>query len=323
MELIHHIQNSFLSLSNHEHPTALLGLSGGADSVLLFHALQDLHARKKATLHCVHVNHGWRTTAQRDQDACQALCTAHAIPLTIIDAKEWVTRVSEHKRAHASRESLAREVRRIAFQAVSAQCDADAIVLAHHADDQLETFFIRLMRGSSLTGLCGIHERAGMYIRPLLTLTKQEILKAVDTYGLSFCHDESNDSRDYLRNRIRADVIPAILSCDNRAEKSIHSTITRLQDDDSFLEQIAEDIFSTLADNRGWLPRERFTLLHRALQNRLLLLLLISSHVPFTPSTGLFNEIRRFLESAHGGTHAISKTHSIQKKHGWFGICTE
>jgi tRNA(Ile)-lysidine synthase len=320
METVRQIQQQLLILAGGEHPTLILGLSGGADSVVLFHAMQDLHQREKINLHCVHINHGWRETAGRDQTFCEELCKRHNIPLTVSHAADWIDKVAPHKRAHASRESLGREIRRLVFEGTSARHQAQGIVLAHHADDQLETFLVRLIRGTSLTGLCCMHPRAGSYIRPLLSFTKAHILAAIEEGKMSFCHDESNDSPQHLRNRIRATALPALLTCDSRAVGSMHSTIARLQDDDEFLEQVAQDIFTSLTDERGWLPREQFSLLHRALQVRLLLILLITSNVPFTPSTRFFDELRRFLASPAGAKHAVSPTHDLQKKHGWFGI---
>lgn len=320
MEIIRRIQQQLLILTDRENPTLVLGLSGGADSVVLFHALQDLHHREKIRLHCVHVNHGWRGTADRDQQFCEALCAKKNIPLEVHHASQWIDNVAPHKRAHASQESLGREIRRLAFENAYSRLNAHGVVLAHHADDQLETLLVRLVRGTSLTGLCCMHQRAGIYLRPLLSFSKAEILKAAKDEAITFCHDETNDSPQHLRNRIRAHALPALLACDSRAAGSMHSTIARLQDDDEFLEQVAQDIFTSLADERGWLPREQFTLLHRALQVRLLLILLISSNVPFTPSTRFFDELRRFLSSPTGATHAVSSTHSLQKKQGWFGI---
>lgn len=304
-------------LGHNNNTTLLLGLSGGPDSVLLFHCLRSL---SHVTLHALHMNYGWRATAARDEQFCRDLCAEHDIPLIVTTPAEWQNSIPAHKKAHGSRESLARHARRAAFEHHANTINADGIVLGHHRDDQLETLLIRLIRGSGLTGLCGMHARNDRYLRPALGISRADILSWLHEHEYPYFHDETNNSTHHLRNRIRQTALPGLLAVDDRAAHNMLTTMQHLRDDDELLTQISNDIYTGLQDERGWLPREQFCALHTALQNRLLLLMLIAHRVAFTPSAGLLAELRRFLASPAGGTHAISPEHAVVKKQGWFFI---
>lgn len=310
------IREQLTTLLGHcNNATVLLGLSGGPDSVFLFYCLRAL---PNITVHALHMNYGWRTAAARDEQFCRDLCVQHNTPLIVTTPAEWHSSIPAHKKAHGSRESLARHTRRAAFEHHADNLSADGIVLGHHRDDQLETFLIRLIRGSGLTGLCGMHARNDRYLRPALTIARTDILSWLHEHEYMYCHDESNDSTHYLRNRIRQTVLPHLLDVDDRAAHNMLTTMQHLRDDDELLTQISNDIYTGLQNEHGWLPREQFCALHTALQNRLLLLMLIAHRVAFTPSAAFLAELRRFLSSPTGGTHAISPEHAVVKKQGWF-----
>lgn len=303
-----------------QNPTLLLALSGGPDSVFLFHTLLALHNAGTITLRCVHVNHGWRKSATHDETFCRTLCSNHQVSLEVVHASTWHERVAAHKQASASRESLAREVRRCILEHYHAQYQAAGIVLAHHADDQNETFIMRLIRGASLTGLCGMHARNGHYLRPLLAVNKDEIMEWLTQNGAAYCHDETNDSPEHLRNRIRHTVLPALRACDERASANMQKTIMRLHTENAFLADLTSDLCKTFVNDDGWVKRAPFFNLHAVLRRRMILRLLIDARVAFTPSEGLLEEIERFLSRDTGGSHAISPEHAIVKKQGLFTV---
>ena len=298
----------------------IIALSGGPDSVYLFHHLLAQHHSKQITLRAVHVNHGWRDSAADDEQFCRDLCTQHNIPLTVAHAADWQHRVPAHKSKNSSPESLAREIRRVIFAHEHATHNADAVVLAHHRDDQLETFFIRLLRGASLSGLCGMQPRADIYLRPLLDVSKTEILSWLAEHNHTYCHDETNDSAAHLRNRIRQQVLPALTSADARAPHTITNTMKRLKDDDDFLAQLTNDLIAELRDEGGQLPRETFCQLHSALQHRILLQLFIAARAPIVPTSALLAEVIRFLSSPNGGRHEIAPGVAIVKQRGFFSV---
>lgn len=301
-------------------PAFILGLSGGPDSVFLFHALLPLHQDKKIRLRCAHINHGWRAQAVDDQIFCEQLCKKHDIPLDAVHGDDWLAKVSKHKKANASRESLAREVRRAAFAHFHTQYKADGVLLAHHQSDQYETFFMRLIRGTSLTGLSAMRPRSDIYLRPLLTITKKEITDWLTSTSTTFCTDATNQSHAHLRNRIRHTVLPAFTTCDERAGTNLSATLTRLQAEEKFLADMTSDLLTAFIDTNGWVKRTQFFNLHPVLRRRLLLCMLIAAKVSFTPSEGLLAEIERFLNREAGGQHVISEGHIVVKQRGMFRI---
>jgi len=298
----------------------LLGLSGGADSVFLFHQLAPLHKSGLIVLHCLHINHEWRDTAQRDEEFCKALCKAEAIPFTAEKAHRWYARISPAKQGTGSREADAREMRRVVFAHYQKVLAADVILLAHHADDQMETFFIRLIRGAGLTGLCSMQEHEDTIYRPLLSTRKKEILGWFEEQGKNYCYDETNDDLSFLRNKIRATLIPAFEASDARASNSLLRTIAHLQQEESLLEEITTAAIQGITAEPGWYRTTLLLNCQKALQIRIILALLIKQKEAFTPSESLFEEIIRFLRSPHGGTHVIGTDIAIEKRQKLFSF---
>jgi len=307
-------------------PRLLLGLSGGPDSVFLFHTLLPLHQEKKISLECAHLNHGWRTEAVHDEQFCQKLCTKHDITLHIGYGKDLLQQLPQHKMLVRSREAQGRHVRRLFFESVILTSEVRSatstpyIVLAHHQQDQQETFFIRLLRGTSLTGLAGMKPIDGRYVRPLLQTNKHDILTWLKTHNVQFCKDESNESSAFLRNRIRHTVIPALQKCDARFASTFQHTLNALREEQELLETLTQKTEEKLLDTDGRSNLTHFRLLHHALQKRILIRMLIKHEVLFTPSTGFLNELKRFLLHPRGGEHVISPRHSLHKQGKQFWI---
>jgi tRNA(Ile)-lysidine synthase len=232
---------------------------------------------------------------------------------------------------NGSQEALGRALRRAFFKQIYTQQEADFIALAHQQEDQQETFFIRLMRGATLTGLTCMRPIDGIYIRPLLDIPKQEILDYLAQQKISYRIDPTNTSHDYLRNRIRLKVLPALNECDTRFAQKFNSTLTHLQQEDLFLAHLTQQTFNTVfshtpqKNNPEKTPGlmgscDFFRALHPVLQKRLVLYWLIQEQAFFMPSDGHLEEIIKFLASPEGGTHAIAPTWSIHKKHQIFWI---
>ncbi len=241
--------------------SVVVALSGGADSVCLLHLLSVYAKQIGFNLSAVHVNHHLRgDESERDAEFCKQICMSMAIPLTLLDVF-----VNEEKQAGESVELAARRLRYSAFETVS----ADFIATAHNADDALETFLLNFSRGSGLRGLCGIPERRGRYIRPILHITKREIMEYCEANGLQYVFDSSNASDLYLRNQLRHHVLPKL----NEIFPSLHSVSTRnfelLRSDLSFLEHQAEVLYQTVKKDKG-LSISALTDAHEALATRVL-----------------------------------------------------
>ena len=185
--------------------SAVVGVSGGADSVALLHMLTALAPSMGFTVCAAHFNHGIRgAAADADEAFVQRLCARLGVPLFCGQAD--VPSLAESR--GQTLEQAAREARYAFLEEARVHFGADVIAVAHHMDDQAETLLLHLARGAGLAGLVGMKARRGRVIRPLLPLRRSEIEAYLSQEGLSFCTDETNLLRDSTRNRIRLDVLP-------------------------------------------------------------------------------------------------------------------
>jgi tRNA(Ile)-lysidine synthase len=187
--------------------SVLIGLSGGADSVALTDMLVRLSETMNLSLTCCHINHHLRG-AESEEDClfCEELCDRWEIPFVQADIDiEAIAR-----RQKMGLEEAGRIIRYNIFAQITAEDNIDRIALAHHADDQVETMLFRLFRGTGPAGLSGIPRQRGKIIRPLLSHTKEEIVKYLRKRRLSFREDSSNSDVRFSRNAIRQEILPAI-----------------------------------------------------------------------------------------------------------------
>lgn len=204
----------------------VVGLSGGPDSVFLLHVLAQ--KKKEGLIQDVvaaHLDHGWRTNSHLDIAFCRELTSRYDIKL--IDQK--LSDLTVSLKFNGSQEEVGRHARRFFLEQVRGQENANIIALAHHAQDQQETFFIRMLRGASIAGLAAMRPRQGHYIRPLLEINKTDIVSFLDIHKIPYIIDPTNISDNYLRNRIRNHVLPAFTTCDQRFDAKFLSTLANIQ----------------------------------------------------------------------------------------------
>jgi tRNA(Ile)-lysidine synthase len=289
------------------HSKIIVGLSGGPDSVYLLHKLVTYAQNTNCTIIAAHLDHEWQESSQIAAQLCKTTCDSLQVGIVL-------KKLSELKFKHkwnGSQEELGRNARRFFLENLAYELNATAIALAHHQQDQQETFFIRLFRGSSLTGLVGMAPADGLYIRPILHLTKDQILQFLHTNNIAYYTDPTNTSDIYLRNRIRNHVIPACIAADNRFEKNLSSTMQQLTKIDDFITEISQTTLSQIRCGKN-IHKNAFLALHTVLQEKILLLLLIEHDIIFTPSQKFFAEIIRFLKTGKSSTHAINQHCTIQ-----------
>lgn len=298
--------------SKNNRPTIIVGLSGGPDSVFALHLLHQLHEAKEIYLIAAHVDHGWRDNSASEAIFCRKLCEKRDIPFEVTHARDITIKIDKH----SSQESRGRALRRSFFSELAQKHEALFVCLGHHVDDQQETFFIRLVRGSSLDGLTCMKKIDGIYLRPLLELSKESIIDYLDAHNITYLNDESNASANFLRNRIRHTVMPALKKCDSRFEAKFKSTLAHLTEANQLLHSITKESFTQVfRKETSYIGSLRkIQALSISLQKRVFLYWLCRENVPFTPSDGLLSEIHRFLSSAQGGTHHLQQSWSIYKK---------
>lgn len=300
--------------------TIIIGLSGGPDSVFLTHALKALQEKYKVKLIAAHLNHEWRKEAADDEKLCQQLCKQLEIPLVSITKTELNFKP---KHDPGSQEARGRMMRRYFFEQVRQQYNAQSIALAHHRQDQEETFFIRLIRGTTLDGLTSMKPRDGYYIRPLLGIDKKQILGYVQEHNIPFATDVTNVLQSHLRNRIRANVIPALQACDARFDDNFERTVEHLQQANDFIKRTtAHALFHCLEKKDGTqqLKLTHFFAADPFLQPRMLIDWLRMHKVPFILTQSFIEEILKFLVTEHGGTHTMHHTWKIVKSKGYAHI---
>lgn len=225
----------------HEHQLAVMGekvvvaVSGGVDSLALLHLLQatGLHLHLLA----VYIDHGLRPQETPfEQTFIGQCCQTIEVPFLVrtVDVRQLVAR---EKR---STEEAARILRYAALEQVRQEYGAGVIAVGHTADDQVEEFFIRLIRGSSTKGLAGMGLSHNRIIRPLLQESKNSLTDYLKTLGISWCEDSSNLDRNFLRNRIRLDLIPTLEQEYSPAiRRTVLQTMDILATEDHFLEEHA------------------------------------------------------------------------------------
>lgn len=209
----------------------LIGLSGGADSVALLLLLLDAGAKVCA----VHVNHGLRgAESDGDEAFVRKLCEEKQVPLLTCRADP----------PENPGEGWARGVRYGFFRQAMQETASDALVLAHHRDDQAETLLLHLLRGAGLTGLTGMAADAtveGMRIlRPLLGYSRQELRAYLIERNQPWREDASNRDARYLRNALRNDLLPLMEQLAPGASARMAATAALLQEDDAALDALAE-----------------------------------------------------------------------------------
>lgn len=232
---------SSTSLSKDKSPV-IIGVSGGADSVSLLHILSFL--LPDTIRIAVYVDHGLRpdeTPAEKKLVQEQAaLCEAH-----FKTAKVDV--LGEKKRNNSSLEEAARTLRYQVLEKFRVQYQAGAIAVGHTADDQAEEILLRLIRGSSTTGLSGMKQQRGHIIRPLLHETKKSLLAYLKEQDIPYCEDSSNSDTRLLRNKIRLELLPGLENDYNQSmRQTLLQTAAILDDEDKLLSTITTRAFNKL-----------------------------------------------------------------------------
>jgi len=201
----------------------LIACSGGLDSTVLTFLLKEL----KFNISLAHCNFSLRgKESDGDEKFVTALANKLSIPVfnTIFDTKQYA---NKHK---ISTQMAARDLRYKWFDECCETYAFDFVLTAHHMDDDLETFFINLSRGTGLRGLTGIPHRNAAVVRPLLPFTREDILKYATDKNINWREDSSNKKSDYLRNKLRLEVIPNFKESSEGVLSSFRQTQKNLQD---------------------------------------------------------------------------------------------
>ena len=225
----------------------LVAFSGGVDSVVL----ADLLHKTGYTFELAHCNFQLRGQEAKDDTAfCESFSKSIHTPFHVIyfDTKTYA---SEHK---LSIQMAARELRYNWFKTLKAEHGFDYILTAHHANDNIETLFVNLIRGTGIKGLQGIPEKQNDMIRPLLFATKNEIRAYADKQNLSFREDSSNQEVKYKRNFIRHQIVPELKKLNPAIEETIHTSVQFFKQSSEIIAEYAQLKFQSICNEENdWL----------------------------------------------------------------------
>ncbi|MDD4777811.1 MAG: tRNA lysidine(34) synthetase TilS [Fermentimonas sp.] len=222
----------------------IVGLSGGMDSMVLLDLLV------LSGYHCIaaHCNFHLRADeSDRDAEFVRKWCKSTDVPFTSIDFD--TSEYAEDRKI--SIEMAARELRYEWFEALRKQYEADAIAVAHHKDDSVETVLLNLIRGTGIKGLTGISPKNGHIVRPLLCVSRSDIEDYITEREIPYVTDSTNDQDIYLRNYIRINIIPRLQAVNPSVKESILRTSLNVSEAEKvYSESIRRSIEILFRDNK-------------------------------------------------------------------------
>ncbi|MEG3007268.1 MAG: tRNA lysidine(34) synthetase TilS [Oscillospiraceae bacterium] len=299
-------------ISNND--SVCIALSGGADSVSLFHFMVT---NKKMlgikNLYACHLNHMLRDDeADNDEKFVVNLCNSFNIEV-------FVKKVDINKKANETSKSIeeaARDERYDFFAEISKKYNCK-IATAHTLSDSMETTLFNLSRGTGLKGLCGISPTRDYIIRPLITCSRREIEKYCCENELSFVTDSTNNTDLYTRNRIRHNIIPKFYELNPMVESSFLRFYSQGETDEDFLEQETDKAYKLIEKSQLYL-RNEYLLLHKAIRYRVLAKILSDK------SIDVYSARLELLDNyIYSGTGAVqlSKDDYLKVSNEYFKIC--
>lgn len=224
----------------------LVGVSGGPDSVCLLHILDRFRKEMALSLHIAHINHGIRKReSKREEEFVSHLAGRMGLPITV----KSINVPSYARKKKLTVEEAARDMRYRVLERLAGKLNAKKIALGHTASDQVETVLMHLLRGSGPQGLSGIPPLRKLgsaeIVRPLIEVSREEILGYLKENNLKFCLDSSNRKTEYFRNKIRLKLLPLLRKNYN---KDIEGALLRLseilKEENAYWERVVERILN-------------------------------------------------------------------------------
>ena len=274
-----------------DHKKAIIvGVSGGTDSVALLHILVSLG------YDCViaHCNFHLRMEeSDRDEEFVRELGKHINVSFYRIDFKTTEYASSEG----ISIEMAARDLRYNWFHELLKELDAQAIAVAHHADDSIETMLMNLVRGTGLRGLTGIQPRNKKVVRPLLCCTRLELENYLIEEGLDHVEDSSNASTDYQRNKFRNEIIPLLEEVNPSARQTLYDSLLRFEGNLAIYQQAIDRIKEQIIYKTGGVIRFNIELIKQQVHIPTIMYELLQ---PYGFSPALIEQVTQNLDAESG-----------------------
>lgn len=222
----------------------LLAVSGGADSMVLASLFRDFGQEiqdSKFRLQVAHINYKLRgNDSDLDQKTVQDFCEKNHIKFHLYEVSE------KDQKPENSIQLWARELRYRFFKAIQEKEKLEFLVTAHHLNDQLETFIINLSKAAGINGLSGIPSHDNNILRPLLNFSKKEIYQFAELNHIEFREDLSNKKNDYLRNKIRNQIVPMLMETNDHFLENFRKSSSLLNQTKDFVQKQIQQIENNL-----------------------------------------------------------------------------
>ena len=278
-QILHDVKKTIASYKMIEpYDSLLVGVSGGPDSVALLYILLKLAPTFSLKLGVAHLNHSLRSKASdNDAEFVESMCLKLNLPLHIkkVDVQRY------RKENKTSIEEAARQVRYAFFSDVSEKEGLNKIALGHHLDDNAELVLMNMFRGSGPLGLSGIPPVRNMIgakkqiVRPLIELKKSELINYLSEKGIEYILDQSNTDTDYVRNRIRCNLIPYLEKSFNpKIAETLNQLALILRSEEEWKNEIITDVFEkallSLYDDTISFDVKHFLKVHSSVKRRVI-----------------------------------------------------
>lgn len=244
--------------------TIVVGVSGGPDSMALLYILNEFKNKMDLNIICAHVNHNKRKESEQEKIDLENYCKKNNITFEYIKVTNW---------GDDNFHNEARSVRYNFFEELVYNYGAKYLMTAHQGDDLIETILMRIVRGSTLKGYSGFSRIVdkGDYkiIRPLITVTKDEILKFDEKNGIQYAIDESNNEDHYTRNRYRHTVLPFLKQEESNIHKKFLKFSETLLKNSNYIDSVASKEFNKVFQN-GNLDIDKFKSLDPVIQTKII-----------------------------------------------------
>lgn len=282
----------------------IIALSGGADSVALLHMFHQA-GYKCVAAHCNF--HLRNEESDRDERFVSDLCESLGVDLKIVHFK-----TEEYARLNKiSIEMAARELRYNWFEEIRELYKASFIAVAHHADDQIETCFLNLLRGTGIRGFTGMKEINGHILRPLLSIYRSELEEWLDQSDYEYINDSSNFTLDYKRNKIRHQLMPLLEDIQPNAKKTILRSIHNITEAEKIYDQALDKVKNDIIiEKSSGSLRIDLTLLHDEQSIKTILFDIMS---PYNFNRTTIEQLIKSLDNSQSGLMFYSTTHRLIK----------
>jgi len=280
----------------------IVGVSGGTDSVVLLHILHAL-GYECVMAHCNF--HLRMEESNRDEEFVRALSKTMKLPFYNIDF-DTVSYADKHG---ISIEMAARDLRYEWFHDLLKKLDAEAIAVAHHADDSIETMLMNLVRGTGLRGLSGIRPRNKKVIRPLLCCNRQELENYLIRYDLEHVEDSTNASVDYQRNKFRNEVLPLLEEINPSLRQTLYESLKRFEGTTAIYAQAIDAIREKIAETTDGLTKLNIDIITQQVHIPTVMYEILQ---PFGFNGATIEQVTENLDAVSGKTF-YSDTHRLIK----------